>query len=310
MTCIRVNTVSLATFIKLADDTNVLGCSTDSQHLNLQLDTTTTTADDIDTTCFEDVDSILGQLSDTADAWEAETEDDDTVEAPAPLQAIDIPGAKGEKQAATKLERRVSFNLRENTTMQFPSNATISKIAQACSKRRASLIESCSNGGKSYEELAQMADRKAQALLPRGASSELFRADKDGFALTALYVKRGHIRLFDHHGSRSMPVKGVLKPFTPSPINSSFLAAAACSVRSKRHGKASDGVASHCPASDTTNTGGAADDATIPVAATSGVGRKQGKSSKKKKSRSKSRSGAEVDLPSVLPLPISVISQM
>ncbi|KAJ2485221.1 hypothetical protein IWW47_005585, partial [Coemansia sp. RSA 2052] len=249
MTCIRVNTVSLATFIKLADESNVLGFSSDEQLLNSQFDQCIDTTDITTATTFDVVDSIS---VDNVDAWEEETteeeeeekeeEEEDAVAVPAPSQAIDIPGAK-EQQSAPRLERRVSFNLRENTVMQFPSNATIGKIAQACSKRRASLIESSANGGKSYEELAQMADRKAQALLPRGASSELFRVD-DGFAMTALYVKRGHIRLLDHGnggvedaGGRSAPVKGVLKPFTPSPINSTFLATAACSVRSKRHGK-------------------------------------------------------------------------
>ncbi|KAJ2891316.1 hypothetical protein GGI21_005891, partial [Coemansia aciculifera] len=204
MTCIRVNTVSLATFIKLADDGKALSCTTADlqQDLNLESDT-----------AFDDAECISGDDDDNDNAL---------VAVPAPAQAIDIPGALDEKKkrdqsGPLRLERRVSFNLRENTTIQFPSNATIGKIAQACSKRRASLVESSSGGGKSYEELAQMADRKAQALLPRGASSELFRVD-DGFAMTALYVKRGHIRLLDHGAAedvRARPVKGVLKPFTP-----------------------------------------------------------------------------------------------
>ncbi|KAJ2445997.1 hypothetical protein GGF42_005816, partial [Coemansia sp. RSA 2424] len=136
MTCIRVNTVSLATFIKLADESNVLGCSADEQLLNLQFDQCIDTTDITTTTTFDVVDSIS---VDNVDAWEEEMteeeeeeeEEEGAVAAPAPSQAIDIPGAK-EQQSAPRLERRVSFNLRENTVMQFPSNATIGKIAQAC----------------------------------------------------------------------------------------------------------------------------------------------------------------------------------
>ncbi|KAJ2056039.1 hypothetical protein GGH13_007662 [Coemansia sp. S155-1] len=315
-----MNTVSFATLLKLANENTALGFSTEHD-LNLQLDHDIV---DITTTGFSDVDSISGHSSDNVDVWEADEEDEGAAVMPIPSQAIDIPGAKKEEeqQSAQKLERRVSFNLRENTTLQFPSNATIGKIAQACSKRRASLIESCSNGGKSYEELALIADRKAQALLPRGASSELFRVD-DGFAMTALYVKRGHIRLLDHgcHGgsviedsTRSQPVKGVLKPFTLSPTDNGPLVAAACSARSKRHGSPSD-VDVPLPASDsataTTNiTLGVA--ASAAATATGNASRKQGKSGKKRKSRSKTGagSGTGVDLPSALPLPVSVVSQV
>ncbi|KAJ2470792.1 hypothetical protein GGI02_002698 [Coemansia sp. RSA 2322] len=112
-----------------------------------------------------------------------------------------------------KRERRVSFNLKENTVVQFPSNATLGKIALACSKRRSSLVEWTSTlPDKSQAELAVIADRKAQALLPSGASTELFHVG-DGFALTALYVKRGHIRLLEHNHmyNSTLPVKGVLK---------------------------------------------------------------------------------------------------
>ncbi|KAJ2877026.1 hypothetical protein GGH93_000290 [Coemansia aciculifera] len=305
----------------LANENAVLGCSAE-QDLNLQADRDIV---DITTTGFSDVDSISDHLSDNVDVWEAdEEEDEDAAVVPVPSQAIDIPGVKKEEeqQSAQKLERRVSFNLRENMTMQFPSNATIGKIAQACSKRRASLIESCSTGGKSYEELAQIADRKAQAMLPRGASSELFRVD-DGFAMTALYVKRGHIRLLDHSchsGSvvedsvaRSQPVKGVLKPFTLLPANNGLLVAAACSTRSKRHGNASDGDVP-LPASDaaTITTNITLGVAAAAATATGNASRKQGKSGKKRKSRSKSGagSGAGVDLPSALPLPASVVSQV
>ncbi|KAJ2864932.1 hypothetical protein GGH94_002579 [Coemansia aciculifera] len=305
----------------LSNENAVLGCSAE-QDLNLQADRDIV---DITTTGFSDVDSISDHLSDNVDVWEAdEEEDEDAAVVPVPSQAIDIPGVKKEEeqQSAQKLERRVSFNLRENMTMQFPSNATIGKIAQACSKRRASLIESCSTGGKSYEELAQIADRKAQAMLPRGASSELFRVD-DGFAMTALYVKRGHIRLLDHgchSGSvvedsvaRSQPVKGVLKPFTLLPANNGLLVAAACSTRSKRHGNASDGDVP-LPASDaaTITTNITLGVAAAAATATGNASRKQGKSGKKRKSRSKSGagSGAGVDLPSALPLPASVVSQV
>ncbi|KAJ2689633.1 hypothetical protein IWW39_001339 [Coemansia spiralis] len=313
-----MNTVSFAALLKLASESSDRGCPSE-QGLNLQFDHDSV---DITTPGFDDADSISDNLSDSADVWEA-VEDEEASELPAPPQAIDIPGTQkeAEQQSAQKLERRVSFNLRDNTVMQFPSNATIGKIAQACSKRRASLIESCSNGGKSYEELAQIADRKAQAMLPRGASSELFRVD-DGFAMTALYVKRGHIRLLDHgahNGSvaedsaaRSQPVKGVLKPFTLLPSSSDRVVAEACSTRSKRHGSASVGDMP-LPASDaasvTTNISiGAAAAAT----ATGNASRKQGKSGKKRKSRSKSGagSGAGVDLPSALPLPVSVVSHV
>ncbi|KAJ2804922.1 hypothetical protein H4S07_004132 [Coemansia furcata] len=313
-----MNTVSFATLLKLANENAALGCSAE-QDLNLQLDRGIV---DI-TTGFDGVNSISGNVSDSADAWEVEEEEDYAAVVPVPSQAIDIPGAKkeDEQQSAQKLERRVSFNLRENTIMQFPSNATIGKIAQACSKRRASLIESCSNGGKSYEELAQIADRKAQAMLPRGASSELFRVD-DGFAMTALYVKRGHIRLLDHgcHSgiavedsvARSHPVKGVLKPFTLSPADNGPLVAEACSTRSKRHGVANDGDVP-LPVTDTaTVTANSTFGAAASATATGDTSRKQGKGGKKRKSRSKSGagSGAGVDLPSALPLPAPVTSQV
>ncbi|KAJ2489750.1 hypothetical protein IWW37_003735 [Coemansia sp. RSA 2050] len=315
-----MNTVSFAALLKLANESTALGCPSE-QDSNLQFDHGIV---DITTPGFDDADSILESLSDNADAWEAvEEEEEEASELLAPPQAIDIPGAQkeAEQQSAQKLERRVSFNLRENTIMQFPSNATIGKIAQACSKRRASLIESCSNDGKSYEELAQIADRKAQAMLPRGASSELFRVD-DGFAMTALYVKRGHIRLLDHgahNGSvaedsaaRSLPVKGVLKPFTLLPSSSDPVVAEACSARSKRHGSASAGDVPP-PASDTASaTTNISIGAAAATTATGNASRKQGKSGKKRKSRSKSGagSGAGADMPSALPLPVSVASHV
>lgn len=128
--------------------------------------------------------------------------------------------------------RRVSFNLRENTIMQLPSNSAINKIAHARNRRRSSLAEASTSAslqqqGRSPEELAQIAGRKAQAFLPQGASSDLVNREDDEFSLTALYVKRGHIRMFeasaDENGaSQSLPVKGVLKPFTPSPVDATF----------------------------------------------------------------------------------------
>ncbi|KAJ1845611.1 hypothetical protein LPJ73_004793, partial [Coemansia sp. RSA 2703] len=162
---------------------------------------------------------------------------------------IDIPGAKN------RITRRVSFNLNENSVLQLPSNAAIGKIASARARRRQSL-----NGeldpefsDKSMDEIEKQADRRGRALLPHGASPELLNP---GFAMTSLYVKRGHIHSLDsdrnsdyphpyvHHHVRSSSnsggansasdtgddgslnvnsmVKGVLKPFTPSPVHASF----------------------------------------------------------------------------------------
>ncbi|KAJ2857939.1 hypothetical protein FB639_005961, partial [Coemansia asiatica] len=132
-----------------------------------------------------------------------------------------------------KPTRHVSFNLRENSVLQLPSNSAIGKIASARAKRRLSL---------SAELDRHLADTRAKALLPHGASPDLL---DPGFAMTSLYVKRGHIHSLEKQhtlalspassdtaiddiglkiGSSAtcMPVKGVLKPFTPSPVHASF----------------------------------------------------------------------------------------
>ncbi|KAI7827230.1 hypothetical protein BX661DRAFT_182893 [Kickxella alabastrina] len=135
-----------------------------------------------------------------------------------------------------KLARRVSFNLSENSVLQLPSNAAIGKIANARARRRLSLSGELDGGlsDKSTDEVEQLADRRAKALLPHGASPDLL---DPGFAMTSLYVKHGHIHALDHgHGSSSsgseetaenglaaaLYVKGVLKPYAPSPIHASF----------------------------------------------------------------------------------------
>ncbi|KAJ1802058.1 hypothetical protein LPJ75_006303, partial [Coemansia sp. RSA 2598] len=132
----------------------------------------------------------------------------------------------------SKPTRRVSFNLRENSVLQLPSNAAIGKIASARAKRRLSL---------SAEVDKHLADMRAKALLPHGASPDLL---DPGFAMTSLYVKRGHIHSLEQQhalglspgsdavineiglrmGSSApgVPVKGVLKPFAPSPVHASF----------------------------------------------------------------------------------------
>ncbi|KAI8323737.1 hypothetical protein GQ54DRAFT_95599 [Martensiomyces pterosporus] len=137
-------------------------------------------------------------------------------------KGIDIPKSNGGRV------RRVSFNLRDTTVLQLPSNTVISKIANARNRRSSSLTLDVN------KLEADAADRQAQALLPHGASPELL---DPGFSMTSLYVKRGHIHSLDHHysvgGSGSMddsgqnaaglPVKGVLKPFMPSPVDTKLL---------------------------------------------------------------------------------------
>ncbi|KAJ2723691.1 hypothetical protein GGI07_002486 [Coemansia sp. Benny D115] len=148
---------------------------------------------------------------------------------------IDIPG---QKRDGSRLTRRVSFNLRDNSVLQLPSNAAIGKIASARARHRLSLSGELDGGlgGRTPDENEQLADRRARALLPHGASPDLL---DPSFAMTSLYVKRGHIHALEHHylspGDNSglslsineaegmaATVKGVLKPFTPSPVDSSF----------------------------------------------------------------------------------------
>ncbi|KAJ1887380.1 hypothetical protein LPJ81_006525, partial [Coemansia sp. IMI 209127] len=155
-------------------------------------------------------------------------------------------------QREAKVSRRVSFNLGENSVRQLPSNSAISKITQARSHKLSSGISppAPSNNGGSYslsddcltccedfEEQARVAERRAKSMLPQGASHELL---DPRFAMTALYVKNGHIRAIepsllssdygaDEHSDdhveqplSSAPTRGVLKPFAPSPIDASF----------------------------------------------------------------------------------------
>ncbi|KAJ2394476.1 hypothetical protein GGI23_004672, partial [Coemansia sp. RSA 2559] len=156
-------------------------------------------------------------------------------------------------QRRAKVSRRVSFNLGENSVRLLPSNSAISKITQARSHKLLSGISPPappSNNGGSYslsddcltccedfEEQARVAERRAKSMLPQGASHELL---DPRFAMTALYVKNGHIRATeplllssdcgtDEHADdraeqpfSSAPTRGVLKPFAPSPIDASF----------------------------------------------------------------------------------------
>ncbi|KAJ1726604.1 hypothetical protein LPJ61_005075, partial [Coemansia biformis] len=143
--------------------------------------------------------------------------------------------------------RRVSFNLGCNSVLQLPSNTAITKISQARSRRRSSIAGSADSAdGLGLAELAKQADRRAQALLPHGASLALLDSR---YAMTALCVKRGLICAMNdtilganassdssegEHGDGALsqlllqlppaPAKGVLKPFAPSPVNAKFLA--------------------------------------------------------------------------------------
>ncbi|KAJ2130883.1 hypothetical protein IW136_005445 [Coemansia sp. RSA 678] len=133
------------------------------------------------------------------------------------------------------LTRRVSFNLVGNRVLELPSNTVISKISHARSRRHSGFASSLEGSdGQSLDELAKQADRQACALLPHGASPDLLDPQ---WAMTALCVQRGHIRPMnarrpsyadacsedDNGAALPMPVKGVLKPFTPSPVNLEFL---------------------------------------------------------------------------------------
>ncbi|KAJ2686782.1 hypothetical protein GGH99_003403 [Coemansia sp. RSA 1285] len=166
------------------------------------------------------------------------------------------------------LARRVSFNLGENSIHHFPSNNAISKITQARSQKLSGISPPSSSSGRGssmmgedalsgcedFEELARVAERKAKSMLPQGASHDLL---DPRFAMTALYVKNGHIRALERKPSSSLPLpllasstngnnsgddhysgdwagslpaallsaappRGVLKPFAPSPIDASF----------------------------------------------------------------------------------------
>ncbi|PIA14219.1 hypothetical protein COEREDRAFT_82892 [Coemansia reversa NRRL 1564] len=143
-----------------------------------------------------------------------------------------------------KLTRRVSFNLNENSVLRLPSNTAISKISQARNKRHNNVASSIEEGnGLDLIDVNRRADRQAQALLPHGASPELLDSN---CAMTALYVKRGHICIMDNSRTGDntesdenyetaseattafprpppMPTKGVLKPYDPSPVNTEFL---------------------------------------------------------------------------------------
>ncbi|KAJ2356326.1 hypothetical protein IWW50_003605 [Coemansia erecta] len=148
----------------------------------------------------------------------------------APREGISIP------VSSKKLSRRVSFNLVGNRVLELPSNTVMSKISHARSRRHSGFASSLEGAdGQSLDDLAKQADRQACALLPHGASPELL---DPRCAMTALCVQRGHIRPMNARSlsysdgcseedndvmALSMPVKGVLKPFTPSPVNAEFL---------------------------------------------------------------------------------------
>ncbi|KAJ2795763.1 hypothetical protein H4R20_005765, partial [Coemansia guatemalensis] len=155
-----------------------------------------------------------------------------------PSQSLGVPNVRD------KLTRRVSFNLNENSVLRLPSNTAISKISQARNKRNHSVASSMEEGSNmDLIDATRKADRQAQALLPHGASPELLDLN---CAMTALYVKRGHICIMDSSKSSDnaesdenyeaapetaaayprpppMPAKGVLKPYDPSPVNTEFL---------------------------------------------------------------------------------------
>ncbi|KAJ2082393.1 hypothetical protein H4R24_001629 [Coemansia sp. RSA 988] len=150
----------------------------------------------------------------------------------------------GVSNVRDKLTRRVSFNLNENSVLRLPSNTAISKISQARNKRNHNLASSMEEGSSlDLVDVTRRADRQAQALLPHGASPELLDIN---CAMTALYVKRGHICIMDSSKTGDnaesdenydtapeagaaylrpspMPAKGVLKPYDPSPVNTEFL---------------------------------------------------------------------------------------
>ncbi|KAJ2850580.1 hypothetical protein IWW36_001760 [Coemansia brasiliensis] len=133
-----------------------------------------------------------------------------------------------------KLTRRVSFNLGGNSVLELPSNTVMSKISRARTRRHSGLASSLESAdGQSADELAKQIDRQACAMLPHGASPELL---DPRCTLTALCVQRGHIRpmksasqlggvdeSLDEHASDTLPIKGVLKPYAPSPVNTEFL---------------------------------------------------------------------------------------
>ncbi|KAJ1948781.1 hypothetical protein EC988_005035, partial [Linderina pennispora] len=130
-----------------------------------------------------------------------------------PTVAIAIPSPTKGKNAG--MARRVSFNLNNTSVLQLPSNTAIGKIAAARNRR------------SSMENMSMAEMRQAQALLPHGASPDLL---DPGFTMTSLYVKRGHIHALEHlslsdsdDSSERLPVRGVLKPFQPSPVDTQLL---------------------------------------------------------------------------------------
>ncbi|KAJ2646338.1 hypothetical protein IWW40_005486 [Coemansia sp. RSA 1250] len=138
-------------------------------------------------------------------------------------KAISIP-------ESCKLTRRVSFNLGGNSVLELPSNTVMSKISRARTRRSSGLASSLESAdGQSADELAKQVDRQACAMLPHGASPDLL---DPRCTLTALCVERGHIRPMKHasqlanedlEGAYGFPIKGVLKPYLPSPVNAEFL---------------------------------------------------------------------------------------
>ncbi|KAJ2451794.1 hypothetical protein EV183_003390 [Coemansia sp. RSA 2336] len=127
-----------------------------------------------------------------------------------------------------KLTRRVSFNLGGNSVRELPSNTVMSKISRARTRRNSGLASSLESADGQSADLVKQADRQACAMLPHGASPDLL---DPRCTLTALCVERGHIRPMklagqpgsDDSSAFSLPIKGVLKPYVPSPVNAEFL---------------------------------------------------------------------------------------
>ncbi|KAJ2711995.1 hypothetical protein H4R19_002983 [Coemansia spiralis] len=193
--------------------------------------------------------------------------------------------------SAVALRRRVSFNLDGNSVLHLPSNTAIAKISQARSRRSSGSVGSSEGvGDLGLAELAKKADRKAQALLPHGATLELLDSH---CPMTALCVRHGHICAMNAGGSEHgllalqlAPPKGVLKPFAPSPVNAKFLA----------HGL--PGEVPECPQPEDAKQapdavvpdGDGAEDQTAPASVGRAPGRKAKRpASKKKKSQFKKR---------------------
>ncbi|KAJ2761001.1 hypothetical protein IWQ56_005352, partial [Coemansia nantahalensis] len=196
------------------------------------------------------------------------------------------------------LKRRVSFNLDGNSVLHLPSNTAITKISQARLRRNSSSAGSAEGAGdQGLAELAKQADRRAQALLPHGASLELLDSH---CPMTALCVKRGHIcamnsdRLEPGSGEIGQlaqllaPPKGVLKPFAPSPVNAELLAGSFPEEAPERPGATDEALTADAvvPGAD----GAAAEDQRAPDSAAHSAGRTAKRpASKKKKSQFKRR---------------------